>query len=134
MVRIVFQYRICVGKREPNCDRIASFQEKIFILQCRWQWGYKLQIFLWLCCPSQTHPSYVYSMEQMTLSIQSLALLGFFLICNNIFPIIDQCKYFFYLCDKVLIPKLFSRSTNISDLRREYRVLNFLKYDKKKLF
>ena len=43
-------------------------------------------------------------------------------------------QIFFYLCDKVLIPKLFSRSTNISDLRREYRVLNFLKYDKKNSF
>ena len=38
--------------------------------------------------------------EQIILISQSLHLLGFFPICNNIFPIIDQCRFFLYFWNR----------------------------------
>ena len=49
--------------------------------------------FLWLLCLPQDPPA-IYSMTRFTLAILGLAFLGFLPICNIIFPIIDQCRYF----------------------------------------
>ena len=50
---------------------------------------------------------------------QCLVLLEFFPLFINISPIIDQYRYFFYLCDKALILKLSLNNANVSDPKRD---------------
>ena len=52
------------------------------------------KIFVWLGCLTIDPPA-IYSMKQITLARQGLALLGFFPICNIIFLITDQRRYCF---------------------------------------
>ena len=55
--------------------------------------GINFKIFLWLRCLPPHSP--VFTVERITLVSRGLTFLGFFPICNIIFPIIDQCKHFF---------------------------------------
>ena len=56
-----------------------------------------------LCC-LPPHPQTIYSIKQITLTSQGFSFLGFFLICNIIFPVNNQCRYFLPN-DKALILK-----------------------------
>ena len=69
-----------------------------------WYEGLNCKIFLWLRCLPPAPPA-ICSMQRITLASQYPALLGFFPVCNIIFQIIDQWRYFFQLCDKNLILK-----------------------------
>ena len=56
-----------------------------------------------LCC-LPPHSQTIYSIKQITLTSQGFSFLGFFLICNIIFPVNNQCRYFLPN-DKALILK-----------------------------
>ena len=91
------------------------------------------KIVLWLHWLSPA-PLAICSMERITRASQYLALLGFFPICNIIFQVIHQCRYFFQLCDKNLILKrsltLNNTNTYVSSKKRVW-VLQFWRYETK---
>ena len=110
MARIVFQYNMWRSRGGVNLWLNCQFSRKntynvgnnflslsdLEILFQNINVGINCKIFMWLCCLPPDPPT-ICSMERITLASQGFALLGFFPICNIIFPIIDQCWYFWPL-------------------------------------
>ena len=48
--------------------------------------GINCNIFLWLCCLPPDPPA-IYSMDRITLPSPRSCLLGYFPLCNNVFPV-----------------------------------------------
>ena len=66
----------------------------------------KIATFYWGGTDPQTHQM---SLQQITLVHLHLALIGLFWI-NNIFMIIDQCRFFnFFKCSKIALYSLFGQ-------------------------
>ena len=78
--------------------------------------GISFKMFLGLNWLPLSEPASIKCMERATLVSSYLASLVFFPICNNVFSIIDQCRYFFNSLDKTLIFKLFLSNAYILDL------------------
>ena len=61
--------------------------------------------------------------EQIILISQSLHLLGFFPICNNIFPIIDQCRFFLYFWNRTWSITILMINLIIYQQMQNYRTI-----------
>ena len=142
---IVFQYPIRHRTRVANLWLNYQFSRKNVGILCRWQFcvifravntmfmfpnineGINCKIFLLLPC-LPPNPLEIHCMNQIKLSSQGLALLGFLPTCNIIFQIIDQCRYFPTPAGRPWFSNVlwvWGTQVSISGPKREYESLNF---------
>ena len=106
MVRIVFRYDMWCRRGRANLRLNWEFSIEMFILLCRYHFGissragilfpnviYVVTFSCGYAAYPKTHQLFTLWNEYY-LPVQGFALLGFF-PCNNIFPIIDQCRCLF---------------------------------------